>query len=609
VRVAVVATAVLTMVLPVGADLIPRASAITPIPVDSIPSPAINGHAGVYAWGAATMPDGSVIVGDYWNGRVLHYAMDGAELGVLFSIVQPGAPVTSNTAPYGLAVDDDGVVYVGTYYIAPKIPSVVQRWAPNGSGDYQQIAPITYPGFKYPSRVAIADDGRIYVSDMQANKIFVFHHDGSFDFSWGSTGTATGQFKQPRGLAFDQGSPQRLYVADANNIRIQVFTPSGQFVTSWKTKKGNLRGLDVDGSTVFVVSIAGQTVYKYSLTGTFLGQIGTAGGLSQTTCCSTPGGQFSNGGREVTISGDGRVWVGDMPNFRVQVFNQAGTFQFARPNPPQNPANGGFNAPRGVTVDADGNVIVADSYNQRIQKLDPSGSWIWSIGVRGNATGYFLNYPGDVAADRSDGSIVVADTANNRIKKFTAGGVLVWQEGTAGGSGEDAVNQPAGIAVGPDGKVYVADTLNKRIKILDGSDGTFLSAFGGTNLGSPVGVAVDPATGTIYVADTGKKAIQVFSSGGSFLRSITQTAMKRPYDVAVDGSRIYVPDRGQHKFFMFDKNSSGSAGFQGSFGGMGTGMNQFRDPQGISYYAGKIYISDVQNDRIQVWCVSAGCGA
>src|SRR5262249_34543260 len=46
----------------------------------------------------------SVIIGDYWNGRVLHYAEDGSDLGVLFSIVQPGMPVTSNTAPYGLAV-------------------------------------------------------------------------------------------------------------------------------------------------------------------------------------------------------------------------------------------------------------------------------------------------------------------------------------------------------------------------------------------------------------------------------------------------------------------------------------------------------------------------
>src|SRR5206468_312303 len=99
------------------------ATLATPVHLGSIPSPHIDGHAGLYAFGAATMPDGSVIVGDYWNGRVLHYAQDGTPLGVLFSIVQPGQAVTPNTAPYGLAVAADGTVYVGTYYIDPKIPS------------------------------------------------------------------------------------------------------------------------------------------------------------------------------------------------------------------------------------------------------------------------------------------------------------------------------------------------------------------------------------------------------------------------------------------------------------------------------------------------------
>jgi tripartite motif-containing protein 71 len=589
------------------------ASAATPTFLGNLPNPVTNGHAGSYAWGAATMPDGSVIIGDYWNGRVLHYRADGTDLGVLFSIVQPGQPVTPNTTPYGLAVDQKtGVVYVGTYYLVPKIPSVIQRWVPDPvTGVYEQGTPISYSGFQYPSRVAVANDGRVYVADMYANKIFVFDSSGSFLFGWGSTGTGNGQFKQPRGIAFDQSNPQRLFVADANNVRVQVFNTSGTYLFQFKSHlKGNLRGIAVDPdpahNAVYVVSIVGQTVFKFDLNGTWLRNIGSAGGLTQTTCCTTPSGQFSNGGREVTVAGDGNIWVGDMPNYRVQVFSPMGQFVFARPDPAAYPANGGFNAPRGVGVDAAGNVIVADSYNQRIQKFDPSGAWLWSVGVRGNATGYFLNYPGAVATDPNDGSIVIADTQNNRIKKFTTDGVFVWQQGSGAGTDNESYGQPAGVGVGPDGKVYVADTRNKRIQVLDGATGASISTFGTSNLGSPTGVTVDPSTGNIFVADSGKKAILAFTSGGSYIRSYTTTAMKRPYGVAVDDASVYATDRGQHKFFMFNKSTGALVG---SFGGLGTANGKFQDPQGIAFGGGKLYISDVENDRIQIWCVSASCGA
>jgi tripartite motif-containing protein 71 len=591
-------------------------SAVTPIHLSTIPTPPVDGHAGLYAWGAATMPDGSVIVGDYWNGRVLHYAQDGSPLGVLFSIVQPGEPVTPNTAPYGLAVGADGTVYVGTYYIDPKIPSVVQRWIPDQQGGYTQGSPITYAGFRYPSRVAIANDGSIFVADMQADKIFVFSHAGAFRFGFGSQGSGNGQFNQPRGIAFDDSSPQRLYVADANNKRVEVFNASGGYLFQFgnagpsSTKlKGNLRGLAVDpgANAVYVVDIVSNSVYRFTLQGSFVSTLGGPGGLSQTTCCSTPGGKFSNGGREVTVAGDGNVWVADLPNFRVQVFAPDGQYLFSRPSPSQNPADGAFNGPRGVDVDPAGNVLVADTYNERFETFGATGAWRWSEGVRGSATGYFLNYPGAIGADPNTGAIVVADTSNNRIKEFDGGGLFLWQKGTGAGAALGQFRSPAGVAVGPDGSVFVADTGNRRVQVLRGSDGAFLRSFK-TNMITPTGVTVDPSNGTVYVADTGRHQILVYTNAGTFLRAIGgKPTLKRPYDVAVDATTIYVVDRGTNEFVEFTKTDGGLIG---SFGGTGSGATQLRDPQGVGVSSdGRLYIADSRNDRVQVWCVSSACGA
>src|ERR1700730_3842207 len=110
--------AVATALLVVGACLAaaPASAAsatLNPKQVATIGGSA-SGHAQLYGWGAATMKDGSVIIGDYWNHRVVQYRSDGTFVGVLFTL----APVpTVYSAPYGLAVDTSGGTYDGDIYV------------------------------------------------------------------------------------------------------------------------------------------------------------------------------------------------------------------------------------------------------------------------------------------------------------------------------------------------------------------------------------------------------------------------------------------------------------------------------------------------------------
>ena len=84
---------------------------------------------------------------------------------------------------------------------------------------------------------------------------------------------------------------------------------------------------------------------------------------------------------------------------------------------------------------------------------------------------YKLNSPRDIAT-APDGTIYVADANNHRILHLDQAGNLLHAWGEFGASNYNtnemapggAFNEPWGIAVGPDGRVYGADTWNNRIQ-------------------------------------------------------------------------------------------------------------------------------------------------
>jgi hypothetical protein len=59
-----------------------------------------------------------------------------------------------------------------------------------------------------------------------------FTKDGKYLGAWGTLGTGEGQFSIPHGIVID--SKDRLYVADRNNARIQVYSTDGKLLDSWK---------------------------------------------------------------------------------------------------------------------------------------------------------------------------------------------------------------------------------------------------------------------------------------------------------------------------------------------------------------------------------------
>jgi DNA-binding beta-propeller fold protein YncE len=122
--------------------------------------------------------------------------------------------------------------------------------------------------FNRPTDVAVNSRGEIYVSDGYINsRIAKFSPTGAFLRSWGSKGTAPGQFDIPHALVID--SRDRVYVADRENRRIQVFDADGKLLAVW-TGLAYPQGLFLTpGDTLYVGDT--RQIVKLDASGRLLG--------------------------------------------------------------------------------------------------------------------------------------------------------------------------------------------------------------------------------------------------------------------------------------------------------------------------------------------------
>jgi sugar lactone lactonase YvrE len=87
------------------------------------------------------------------------------------------------------------------------------------------------PPFNRPTKAAIAPNGDIYVSDGYGNaRIHRFSADGELIASWGEPGRGPGQFNLPHGVWI---ADDRVFVADRENDRVQIFSLTGELLEIW----------------------------------------------------------------------------------------------------------------------------------------------------------------------------------------------------------------------------------------------------------------------------------------------------------------------------------------------------------------------------------------
>jgi streptogramin lyase len=86
--------------------------------------------------------------------------------------------------------------------------------------------------FNGPTNAAPGPDGDIFVSDGYRNaRVHRFDSSGELRHSWGRPGTGPGEFHTPHSIWIHVDG--RVFVADRDNERIQIFDDDGTYLTSW----------------------------------------------------------------------------------------------------------------------------------------------------------------------------------------------------------------------------------------------------------------------------------------------------------------------------------------------------------------------------------------
>ena len=87
--------------------------------------------------------------------------------------------------------------------------------------------------FNAPTHAAASPNtGDIYISDGYGNsRVHKYDGEGRYVLSWGEPGIDAGQFIRPHNIAVD--SHDRVYVADRECHRVQLFDADGGFITMW----------------------------------------------------------------------------------------------------------------------------------------------------------------------------------------------------------------------------------------------------------------------------------------------------------------------------------------------------------------------------------------
>jgi DNA-binding beta-propeller fold protein YncE len=247
---------------------------------------------------------------------------------------------------------------------------------------------------------AVGPRGEVFVFQRAAHPVLVFSSDGRYLRSWGDQGT----FTNPHGCRFDPSG--NLWLTDNADHRVMKYRPDGKLLATY-----GVRGEAGEDATHF------------------------------------------NKPADVGFGPGGEIYIADgYGNSRVVRLDRDGRYLGAWGK--KGAGEGEFNLPHSVVVDRQGKVYVADRENERIQIFDREGKFLRRWRNVGKPFGLYMTAQQRLfVSDGRDHTISVYDLDGHRLARW-------------GGSGAEPgqMNLPHLLAVDEQGAVYVAEVNGKRVQ-------------------------------------------------------------------------------------------------------------------------------------------------
>jgi len=175
--------------------------------------------------------------------------------------------------------------------------------------------------FNLPTDIAFTPTGDFYVSDGYGNsRVVKFSREGKYLLEWGRHGKGPGEFDIPHGITV--GANGRVYVADRENNRVQVFDSGGKFIAQWAddsygrlcaiTNAGeHLIAVD-DKVTAMALVHLGSDVLEFDEAGKLLNRFGRSGDYDGHKCWY----------HDVVTDKEGNIYVADILENTIQKFKR-----------------------------------------------------------------------------------------------------------------------------------------------------------------------------------------------------------------------------------------------------------------------------------------------
>ena len=209
---------------------------------------------------------------------------------------------------------DAHLVYVGPddgVYLADRDAHQILKYTSEGelvmSLGNRHRAELQAP-FNHPADMCVAPPGsplagEIFVADGYGNSsVHHFSASGNHIDSFGSPGSSAGEFRVPHSVRVSVDG--RIYVADRENNRVQIFSPDGEFIEEWTDFKKPM-GIHIDTAGIVYVTDQVPRLSILTLDGQLLAR-----------------GRTFEQAHNVYTDSAGNIYGADVAHHRIQVFRK-----------------------------------------------------------------------------------------------------------------------------------------------------------------------------------------------------------------------------------------------------------------------------------------------